>query len=279
VRVWDNSEVLRSRTVLGCDGIELHDVRCRHERGPGRHTEQADGHLLVLVRRGCFVRNASGGQALLDPTLAYCTNPGDEQRFDHPHAHGDDCTAIALAPDLVASMWGGDPDLPSELLNLEPTVDLEHRALVAAALRGGDRFALGEGAIRVAAALLESADPRRVAAGSPATVARRRALVDSAREALAEQPNVALERLARRLAVSPHHLSRIFHAGTGRTIARHRMRLRARAAMERLAGGEMNLARLAADLGFADQSHLGRVLRSETSRTPSALRRLLSTAA
>jgi AraC-like DNA-binding protein len=54
------------------------------------------------------------------------------------------------------------------------------------------------------------------------------------------------------------------------------MRLRVRAALERLAGGERSLARLAADLGFADQSHLCRVIRSETGHTPSALRRALA---
>jgi AraC-like DNA-binding protein len=54
------------------------------------------------------------------------------------------------------------------------------------------------------------------------------------------------------------------------------MRLRARAALERLAGGEPNLGRLAADLGFADQSHLCRVIRAETGRTPAALRRALA---
>ena len=43
---------------------------------------------------------------------------------------------------------------------------------------------------------------------------------------------------ARALALSPHHLSRVFHASTGHTIARHRMRLRTRAALERLGRGE-----------------------------------------
>jgi AraC-like DNA-binding protein len=54
------------------------------------------------------------------------------------------------------------------------------------------------------------------------------------------------------------------------------MRLRARAALGRLAGGEGDLARLAADVGFADQSHLCRVLRDETGHTPSALRQALA---
>jgi AraC-like DNA-binding protein len=80
----------------------------------------------------------------------------------------------------------------------------------------------------------------------------------------------------REAAVSPHHLSRTFRASTGHTIARHRMLLRARLALERLAGGERNPARLAAELGFADQSHLTRVVRALTGRTPAALRAALA---
>jgi AraC-like DNA-binding protein len=101
-------------------------------------------------------------------------------------------------------------------------------------------------------------------------------LVAEAREALAADPQQSLPELARELAVSPHHLSRIFSSATGTTISRHRIRLRVRAAMERLADGERDLARLAAVLGFADQSHLCRAVRSETRRTPAALRSLLS---
>jgi AraC-like DNA-binding protein len=47
-------------------------------------------------------------------------------------------------------------------------------------------------------------------------------------------------------------------------------------ALERFAGGERNLARLAAELGFADQSHLTRVMRTLTGRTPSSLRAALA---
>jgi AraC-like DNA-binding protein len=127
--------------------------------------------------------------------------------------------------------------------------------------------------------VLESADSRRVATGRPESARRRRALVDSAREALADEPERSLPELAHELAVSPHHLSRIFRSITGQTISRHRMRLRTRAALERLSGGEHDLARLAADLGFADHSHLCRVVRNETGHAPSALRRMLGEAA
>jgi AraC-like DNA-binding protein len=268
--------MLSARTVLSRDGVEIFDVACRHPAGRGRHTEEANRHGLVFVRRGCFVRSADGVEALLDPTVAYCINPGEEQRYDHPHADGDDCTSIGLAEGLVASLWGGDPALPSGPLRISPRLDLEHRLLLAAARRGADPHELHERAMGLSADALEQVDPRRVASGRPTAARARRAIADGAREALIADPQRSLPDLARALAVSPHHLSRVFRSASGQTISRYRMRLRVRAALERLAGGERDLAWLAADLGFADQSHLCRVVRGETGSTPAALRNALA---
>jgi AraC-like DNA-binding protein len=273
--VWQTRSVVAASVLLQHRDVRIADVGCRHRRGRGRDGA-GEHHALVFVRRGCFVRRVDGAAHLLDPTRAYCINPGQEQRYDHPHDHGDDCTAIAFAPGLLASLWGGDPTLPAAPLANPPAVDLEHRLLLAAGRRGADAHVLTERAIRLAATALEQADARRVAAGRPATVHARRRLVDAAHEALAADPDHPLPALAAQLGVSAHHLSRSFSAVTGHTVARHRMRLRTRSALERLAGGERSLARLAADLGFADQSHLCRVIRAETGRSPAALRQALA---
>ena len=262
--------------LLRSDDLEIADVTCRHRHGRGPTDEQTGGHSVVFVRRGCFVRSVDGVDTLLDATVAYCMNPQEEQRYDHPHDDGDDCTSLFLSPNLVASLWGGEPTLPSQPLPTSAKIDLEHRLLLREARRGGDAHGLIERAIGLIAQALEQADPRRVAAGLPATTRARRAVADGAREILAANPERSLPELADALAVSPHHLSRVFRSTTGQTISRHRMRLRARNALERLAGGERDLARLAADLGFADQSHLCRVIRRETGRQPSALRQILA---
>jgi AraC-like DNA-binding protein len=270
--------MLTMRTLLDRDGVRVDDVACRHERGRGSG-EENPGHALVFVRRGTFVRRTEGHEALLDPTSVYCMNPGEECRYDHPHAGGDDCTSFFLDPALVASLWNSDPALPSQPLHTSPALDLEHRLLLADARRGADPDDLSERALLLVARTLERRHPRRIAAGRPATARARRALTDGVREILAADPGRSLPELARTLAVSPHHLSRVFRAMTGHTISRHRMRLRARGALERLAGGERNLARLAAELGFADQAHLCRVVRAETGHAPAALRQALASAA
>jgi AraC-like DNA-binding protein len=267
--------MLSKRVVLDSDAIAIEDFACRHPGRRGDAVESTTRHALVFVRRGCFIRSVDGVESLLDPTLAYCMSPGEEERFDHPRTSGDDCTTIALDPALAASLCGGDETLPPGPLPVPPRLDLAHRLLLASVPKAGDPDQLIERAITLAGATLEQADPRRVVVGRPATARARRRLVEDARELLAAEPGCPLPRLARTLAVSPHHLSRIFRAATGHTISRHRMRLRARTALERLAGGEDDLARLAADVGFADQSHLCRVLRAETGRPPSALRQAI----
>lgn len=144
--VWENQVMLSARTVLCREGVEIADVACRHTAGPGVPDEHSTEHALVFVRRGCFVRTADGVQTLLDPTVAYCTNPGEEQRYDHPNADGDDCTALFLNPTVVASMWGGEPRLPPGALRCALAIDLEHRPLLAASRRSGDPHELVEGA-------------------------------------------------------------------------------------------------------------------------------------
>jgi transcriptional regulator GlxA family with amidase domain len=62
-----------------------------------------------------------------------------------------------------------------------------------------------------------------------------------------------------------------FHAGTGHTVSGYRRTLRARLALEHLRAGATNLARLAADTGFADHAHLTRTLKAEYGLPPRIL--------
>jgi hypothetical protein len=101
--------MLSARSLVNRDGVVLADIACRHAAGRGGAGELTPGFAIVFVRRGCFVRHADGLKAELDPTLAYCVNPGEEQRYDHPHSRGDDCTAVSLEASVVASLWGGEP--------------------------------------------------------------------------------------------------------------------------------------------------------------------------
>jgi hypothetical protein len=106
-------------------------------------------------------------------------SPGEEQRYDHPHAHGYDCTSVMLSEEVAASLLGGQPRLPTRPLPVPPALDLAQRLLV----RGGDDgHDLHERALVLTASALEQVERARVSAGRPATARARRALADGVRE-------------------------------------------------------------------------------------------------
>jgi AraC-like DNA-binding protein len=267
--------MLRRNVLLDDEGLRLEDIRCASGRGGWSAPEPCNGCGVVFVRRGCFRRRVEGVESLLDPSVVYFEAPGAEQQVAHPHDGGDACTVFALSAEVTAELWGGDADLPTQPLYSDPVLDLQHRQLVATA-GCTDAFELGERSVLVLARLLERAEPARVAAGRPSTVAARRRAVEATRELLAGKPCLNLLRLAREVAVSPHHLSRTFSHATGSSITRYRNRLRVRLALERIAEGETSLARLAAELGFADHAHMTRVVRAELGEPPAQLRGALT---
>jgi AraC-like DNA-binding protein len=243
--------VLSKACIAESAGFRLEDVRCACGRSSWSPPEEAVSYTIVFVRRGSFRRRVAGVESVLDPTTAYFERPGDEQQVAHPADGGDACTQLTLPPDYV------EEGPPPEPRFTRPHVDLAQRLL----LRSADETEFVDLAIAIADQVLDRA------ASKP-----QRGFVSTAREAIANDPTLDLDALSRIAAVSPHYLSRTFRAETGETVSRYRNRVRVRLVLERIAEGEESLARLAAELGFADQAHLTRVVREELQRTPSRLR-------
>jgi AraC family transcriptional regulator len=74
--------------------------------------------------------------------------------------------------------------------------------------------------------------------------------------------------LARELDLDPSYLARAFRAARGTTIAAWSRRARIDWVRVRIAAGARDLAALALDAGFCDQSHLTRVFAAVTGTTP-----------
>lgn len=236
-----------SRRLIGRgDGFGVVDVRYRGGRG-WSEVERANGYTLVLVRRGCFRRRTRVGTGLLDAGTAYFEQPEQEQLISHsPHCDGDACTAVA-----VDEMFLAAPP-PQGIVFGVPSIDALHRRLLA------------EPSLDTVVALIDAVTGAANPRGS------HRLLVDGARELLAERPASTLTEAARALAVSAPHLSRVFRVETDETFSRYRNRVRVHLALERIRDGERSLARLAADLGFADHAHLARTVKQETGMAPRA---------
>jgi AraC-like DNA-binding protein len=270
----EESRSLAKTTLARSPDFVLEMVECGCGTTGWSPPEAATRYGIVFVRRGCFHRRSNGSDSFIDSTVVYFERPDDEQQIAHPHG-GDSCTALYLSEAILSELWGGEPGLPDEPLATDPRTDLRQRLLLAA-LEQGDADDVEEIVVALALEVLARSAPKRIATGRPATALARRRVADAVREALVMTPRAGVIELARRVAVSPHHLSRVFKAETGLTVSRYRNRLRVRLALERLSEGEPCLARLAADLGFADQAHLARVVRRELGATPSLLRAKLA---
>jgi AraC-like DNA-binding protein len=256
--------VRSSKLVLETPDFRVCVVTCTEDHRGWSTPEETGSPGLVLVHRGMFRLLSDGRRQTVDPTLGYLQIPGREQRFAHP-AGGDVCTFISVREPLWHAIVDEPP--PGSAVAVDGRVELAHRLLLRARLDAADPVE------RLVHALTASVRPRRPAVPGHADLAER------AREAvLAGEPDSAtLVRLARTLGVSPAHLSRTFHSHVGMTLSRYRNRVRVSQVLTHLEEGHTDLAALAASVGFADQSHLTRTLRTELGHPPSHLRHLFST--
>ena len=170
----------------------------------------------------------------------------------------------------------GDASVPDEPITTTPDIDLLHRQLVVALRCGIDRFELIERLARLVGAVTERAAPGRFTARRSATRDNHHRVVQQAREAIVADPSGADFRdLGCALGYTRFHISRVFSRATGMTLSQFRNRVRVAVALDRLAEGHQNLAVLASELGFVDQSHFSRVVRAYTGDGVSMIRRQL----
>ena len=253
-------------------GARVVDHDCRKPAGARGSYEYGLDYGLVLVRRGGYWREVDGRGAFVGPTDAFFERPFVEQRIEHQRDGGDRCTSLWLAENAVYAL-AGDASVPDSPIATTPAIDVRHRQLVAAVRRGIDRFELDERLAQLVGALVEVAAPGRFTARRSTIRADHDRLVQRAREAIVADPaSTDLADLARALGHTRFHVSRVFSRATGMTLSRFRNRVRVAIALDRLSDGHENLADLAADLGFVDQSHLSRVVHAGTGESPGALR-------
>ena len=250
------------------------EVQCRHEGPSWSETEPVDRFGMVLVRSGLFRREVDGAEAIVDACAGYVQRPASEERFAHP-AGDDVCTFVSMPTSEYEVVSRGAVLAVEPPVLTTPAVDIRHRALVARSHAGAEPDELAERAVVLVGSVLAGLLPDAVAAGFPSAGPARR-VVDDVRQVLAEDPGAPLQELAGAAGLSSYHVSRVFRRTTGVTISAFRSRLRVRRALEQLAGGQRDLARLAAETGFADQAHLTRSIRRETGSTPAQLRTLLA---
>jgi AraC family transcriptional regulator len=261
------------RTSLLLDGelVRVFDVCCSADRSAFGELETATVAQIVLPRRGVFFVQRHGEVTAIDTNSFLVLARDDLYRVSHPVDGGDDTTVLVFPPDLLSTALGSDGGGEG---HMRPADQL---ALMMIRRGADDELAQLEREERCMLMLRKlgaalSRSTRDDTGLGPAQYLR----VDRARALLASDTTRSwrLAALAREVDCSPFHLARQFRSITGETIARYLLRLRLAIALERLAQGEDDLARLARELGFAHHSHFSARFRDTFGLTPSAARGL-----
>jgi AraC-like DNA-binding protein len=216
---------------------------------------------------GVFSLYARGEEHVIHPGIAAIFPRGLDYKMSHPNDDGDTSLALGFAPEVVEEALG-QPMERIAVSGLDLRMRYDVGLLMGAIERREDQLAVDEMALDLLRAVAQRAGPLPVAS----TPARRR--VDRARQLLAERPEAPwrLDRLARAVGCSPFHLAHQFRAYTGTSVHRYLADLRSAVALRRLEAGDVSLAAVAVDLGFAHHSHLTWTLRRRLGVTPRMIR-------
>ena len=241
-----------SRRQWRTESAVLTEVRHREPRRLPRHTHERP--FLTLLLAGDYRERLGSGEMEFRPlTMSY--RPAWLEHQDEIGAGG----AHFLMVETGVSGCEKEPRV------LSPEA-VRSAARLYAALHRGD-----PGELEVLMAELEGSvnSPKLPDGQRPSWLDRVEQLLLSAAEGAP-----ALRLAANEAGVHPVHVARTFRRVHGMSMTQwvHRQRIsRACDALSR----RVDLARLSADLGFADQSHFTRVFRRETGVTPGEMRRLL----
>ena len=242
---------------------EVHAIRARCDGcdAPRPHEERTASARVWLATSGCFELRDGRGRHVVDPATAFVFAPGHAFTIRHPHG-ADTCVAFSGAvADAIAARGTGPRRLPA-------AAHVRLLAEVAAWRRGeGDALALAE-------ALGAVTEPEADPPDRTAPTRGERALADELAHELhlaAGEP-VTLAQLAAKTGVSMFHASRVFQRARGVGLHAYRRELRLRHALALLVDTSVPIADVAAQAGFASQSHLTNRFRERFGTTPRAAR-------
>jgi len=282
---------LTFRSLYDSPIVGVSDYRCGAGRGGPEAEEHCSLNQIVLMRHGAFCKHFGRRCVTADVNQAVFFSKGSTYRISHPAECGDRGVVFALSPRALNDI----------IRELDPSIeDLQEWTFpfVTSPCDSGVFWRLHEFARRLGAAgsglleplwadvttlkliadVLEAAFTRhglRLKRRRNATDADHADRVEAAKTYLASRlgARVTLDDVAHAAGASPFHLTRIFHQRTGAPVHRYLIRLRLRAALERLADGANDLTELALELGFSSHSHFTDTFRREFGRAPSGVRR------
>jgi AraC-like DNA-binding protein len=209
---------------------------------------------------------------LAGPNHAVFFNAGDVFRRRRFNGHGDRNDFIVVGQDTLDE-WVHEARFPGPLGKLSPRPYLTVRAIARALANGGDGLLVEEALLRLGHATVTGAF--RPEQWAPRRRRRPPPVVEDAKALLCARftEHLTLEELGRAVNVSPFHLARSFRRHTGFTLHEYRVNLRLKAALERLAAGDEDVAVIARAVGFSSHSHLTATFHRAFGIPPSCVRK------
>jgi AraC family transcriptional regulator len=246
-------------------------------------TEHSTGDAWVFAfpHRQVAIRSRGGRDIVADRSLVMVYPPGQEYGRRLIDPQGDRCDVIGVDADHMAVLSGDRHyDLAGSVrwLPVDPMTLLRQRVLfrrlgaTSLARAGLDRLGVAEEVALILRAVLTGPTLPPSAARRPATQLHHRELVESARHHLGHDlgSDLDLVDLARTIGAAPHHLARVFRAGTGSSLHSYRIQLRLRAALDAILDGAA-VGETAHALGFSSHAHMTSTFRSAFGRAPTSL--------
>src|ERR1043165_5528752 len=251
--------------------VRVFDVTCHAPPSGYSSEEWCSVTQIVVPRRGVFMLRRQHMPIVVDPNTALDYGMGDTYQISHPAAGGDQCTVLVFRPELVEDALGS---VAAQHGIIQAKTQFSIHVLThTIGIGRTDRLEAEESAVFVLHALAR--DFRSLPSLSGQRVSEfQKQRIEEVRALLASYPTDSwhLESIAQKVYCSPFHLARQFRAATGESIARYLLRLRLTLALDRIAKGETDLARLAVELGFANHSHFSARFKSAFGETPTAVR-------
>ena len=242
-------------------GIRLTETSHGPDARIARHRHAYTAVTLVL--RGGFLEDFGAGHTLECEAMSVLIKPADAPHSNRYSSRGArsfivECTRES-APFDALERAAPQPGLARVVV---PLLEL-YAAFRAAA---PERQVLAE-EVAFEIASQQERQPRWKTRGRPRWLSR---VAEAATEGCTRP--LGLTMLASECGVHPVYLARVFRRHYAQSIGAFMLQSRLRLAMRRLATTGEPIARIALECGFADQSHLTRLLHRETGSTPARFR-------
>jgi AraC-like DNA-binding protein len=263
--------------LLTTDTVAVWDVVCPGTCKHKSAEECVAATHLVFHYRGVCVHHVGRAEAVAEANQVVFINEDEPYRVSHPVEGGDSSLSIGVSAATLVEL------APADYLQARGRaafnrsrlrIDARVQALTALV-----RHSLARGLIESLEAetltlvLLRRALGERTSRAAAGSIGRQK-LVDRAKLVLSSDlgRRWTLAAIAADVGTSPVYLTQLFQQVEGLPLYRYQLQLRLARALD-LLGGDVDLTRLALDLGFSSHSHFSAAFKRAYGHTPSEFQR------